>query len=95
MASGNLLTGFFLGVAVTLVAREVLKQLPEDGTPVTRGVARGALALSEKFQEAAAELGEVVEDTVAELKAEAAESQAEPSPVPEDNGAPGLNPEPR
>jgi hypothetical protein len=84
MASGNLFTGFVLGVAVTLVTREVLKRLPEDGTPITRGLARGAMTLSEKFQETTAELGEVVEDTVAELQAEAAASPTTSSPGPDE-----------
>jgi hypothetical protein len=75
MASSNLFTGFVLGVAATLAARELLKRLPEDGTPLTRGLARGAATLSEKLQETAAELGEVVEDTVAELQAEVAEEE--------------------
>jgi hypothetical protein len=90
MANSNLFTGFVLGVAATLVAREVLKKLPENGTPLTRGLARGAVTLGEKFQEAAAELGEVVEDTVAELQAEAAERELSPAP---DATAPEAGPD--
>ena len=62
MASNNLFTGFVLGVAATLVAREVMKKLPENGTPLTRGLGRAALTIGEKFQETAAEIGEVVEE---------------------------------
>jgi paraquat-inducible protein B len=72
MASDDIAKGFVLGAAAVLLGRVLLKALPPSGQPIVRALLRGGSVLSEKAREAAAELGEVIEDTLAELQAESA-----------------------
>ncbi len=69
MANGELVTGFVLGVAATLAYKALTQSDRSNVNPVARGVSRAGVMLAEKFREAAAELGEVIEDTAAELHA--------------------------
>lgn len=69
MVNGQLLAGFALGVAATLVVRSLVQSQAQGGHPLVRAAGRTASLLSEKFQETSAELGEVFEDTIAELQA--------------------------
>jgi len=69
MVNGQLLAGFALGVAATLVVRSLMQSQAQGDHPLTRAAGRTASLLSEKFQEPSAELGEVFAETIAELQA--------------------------
>jgi hypothetical protein len=89
MANGDIAKGFVLGVVAVLIGRTVLKSLPSvgGGQPITRALLRSGSVLAEKAREAAAELGEVLDDALAELHAAATSPAARTegqAPVPTD-----------
>jgi hypothetical protein len=69
MDNGDIAKGFLLGAAAVLIGRVLLKSVPASGQPIAHALLRGGAVLAEKAREAAAELGEVLEDTLAELHA--------------------------
>ena len=73
MASGSLLKGFVLGVAVAAATPLVIAAMGTAGRPLGRALARSGRIVGEKARETAAELLEVAEDTIAELQAIEAE----------------------
>jgi hypothetical protein len=77
MANGDIAKGFVLGAAAVLIGRAVLKSVPAGAQPLAHALLRGGAIIAEKAREAAAELGEVFEDTLAELQA----SQRNPPPA--------------
>ena len=86
MSKGDVAKGFMLGAASVLAVRAILKALPAGG-PIARALGRGGIVLAEKAREAAAEIGEVLEDAVAELGvAEPAESAANDPDTGEGSG---------
>ncbi|WP_017715871.1 DUF5132 domain-containing protein [Kamptonema formosum] len=67
--------GIFLGLGALLLAPVVIPIVAGVGKPVAKAAIKGSIALYEKSKGAFAELGEVVEDLVAEAKAEIADSK--------------------
>ena len=70
---GSIGTGLAIGIGAAVLGPIVLPILAGAAKPITKAVIKGGLALFEKGKETAAELGEVLEDIVAEARAELAE----------------------
>jgi len=81
---GNIVTGLAIGIGTALVAPQVIPALAGVVKPLAKAAIKGGLVLYEKSKEAVAEAGEMMEDIVAEVKAEMAESHKQ---------AAGINPE--
>jgi Protein of unknown function (DUF5132) len=71
---GNVVTGLAVGIGAVVLAPAVLPALAGVGKPLLKAVVKSGIILFEKGKETAAELSEVVEDIVAEAKAEMAEA---------------------
>jgi hypothetical protein len=80
---GNLVTGLAIGIGAAVLAPVVIPVLASVAKPLAKAVIKGGLLMYERGKEAAAELGEVVEDVVAEAKAEMAQGQNGASPAAE------------
>ena len=81
---GNIVTGLAIGIGAALFAPQVIPALAGVVKPLAKAVIKGSLVLYEKSKEAVAEAGEMMEDIVAEVKAEMAESHEQSA---------GTNPE--
>jgi hypothetical protein len=80
MARGDLAKGFVVGVVVAAATPLVIAAMGTAGRPLGRALVRSGRILGDKAREAAAELLEVAEDTIAELQAlEAEPTEAERS----------------
>jgi hypothetical protein len=71
---GNIVTGLAIGIGTALFAPQVIPALAGVVKPLAKAAIKGSLVLYEKSKEAVAEVGEMMEDIVAEVKAEMAES---------------------
>lgn len=81
MALGNFLTGatvrgILIGVAAVKLAPYVAPVLAGAARPVARAAMKSGLVAYEKGKEAFAELGEIMDDLLAEVQAELAEAEA-------------------
>ena len=81
---GNILTGLAIGIGTALFAPQVIPAIAGVVKPIAKAAIKGGLILYEKSKETFAEAGEMMEDIVAEVKAEMAESNTETA---------GINPE--
>lgn len=68
--NGNTAKGIAIGVGVALLAPVALAGLAGVGRPAARAAIKAGLLMYEKGLETAAELGEILEDLVAEAEAE-------------------------
>ncbi|MGD8976546.1 MAG: DUF5132 domain-containing protein [Gammaproteobacteria bacterium] len=78
MANGDFFKGFALGVAVAVAVPVVAIAVLTGGRPLARAASRGAGMLADKAREAAAETGEIIEDLIAESRADLDEARADP-----------------
>jgi hypothetical protein len=85
---GNVVTGLAIGIGAAVLGPTVLPVLASVAKPVAKAAIKGGIVLFEKGKETFAEMGEVVEDLVAEAKAELSEAQKSASAV-----APEATPE--
>jgi hypothetical protein len=67
---GNIWTGLAIGVGAIIVAPVVVPALTRLTRPLAKATIKTGFVLYDKGRETAAELGEVVEDIVAEARAE-------------------------
>ncbi len=81
---GNVLTGLAIGIGASIFAPQLIPALAGIVKPIAKAAIKGSLVLYEKSKESVAEVGEMMEDIVAEVKAEMAESN---------NRAAGISPE--
>jgi hypothetical protein len=72
---GNIVTGLAIGIGAAVLAPAVLPVIAGVAKPVAKAAIKGGIILFEKGKEAFAEAGEVVEDLVAEVKAELSEAE--------------------
>ncbi len=72
---GNIVTGLAIGIGAAVVAPAVLPVIASVAKPVAKAAIKGGIVLFEKGREAFAEMGEVVEDLVAEAKSELSETE--------------------
>jgi Protein of unknown function (DUF5132) len=70
---GSVVTGLAVGIGAVILAPAVLPALAGIAKPLLKAAVKSGFILFEKGKETAAELSEVVEDIVAEAKAEMAE----------------------
>ena len=67
---GNIVTGLAVGVGVAVLAPVIVPFISSVGKPVAKSLIKSGILLYHKGVETAAELGEVLEDLVAEAKVE-------------------------
>lgn len=70
LVTGEVAGGVALGVGAAILAPVVLAAASGAGRPLMRAAVKSGIVFYEKGREVAAELGEVVEDFVAEVRAE-------------------------
>jgi hypothetical protein len=83
---GNIFTGLAIGIGAAVLGPAILPVIVGAAKPIVKAAIKGGILLYEKGKENFAEVGEVLEDMVAEVKAELAESGepvATPPPPPE------------
>ncbi|MDC4206547.1 MAG: DUF5132 domain-containing protein [Candidatus Manganitrophus sp.] len=74
---GNILTGLAIGIGATILAPIVVPVVAAIAKPLAKAAIKGGVLFYEKGRETVAEVGEVVEDLVAEAKMEIAEAHKE------------------
>lgn len=74
---GNILTGLAIGIGATILAPVVVPVVAAVAKPLAKAAIKGGVLLYEKGRETVAEVGEVIEDLVAEAKMEISEAQKE------------------
>jgi hypothetical protein len=67
---GNIITGLAIGVGTAILAPVVIPMVASIAKPLAKAAIKGGIMLYEKNREFIAEATEVVEDLVAEAKAE-------------------------
>jgi len=85
---GNLMTGLAVGIGAALLAPIVIPAVAAVAKPLAKAALKGGFLLYERGKEALAEAGEVMEDLVAESKAEIAEAHKEAVTVAESQSPP-------
>ena len=80
MANGDFVKGFVLGVAVTVVTPLVLTALVGGSRPLTRAITRGTGIVGDKLREATAEMAEIAEDMLAEMRQDPARAREATEP---------------
>ncbi len=82
---GNIITGLAIGIGTALFAPQVIPALAGVVKPLAKAAIKGGLVVYEKSKEAVAEVGEMMEDIVAEVKAEMEESHKEAAGISPDD----------
>ena len=77
---GNILSGLAIGIGAAVLAPAILPILVGAAKPLVKAAIKGGIVLYDRGKESFAEVGEVVEDLVAEVKAEIAEAADHPEP---------------
>jgi hypothetical protein len=75
LVKGNVVTGLAIGIGVAVLAPVVIPIVASAAKPLTKAAIKGGLALYESGRETLADVGEVLEDLVAEAQAELAEER--------------------
>lgn len=81
---GNILTGLAIGIGASVLAPAVIPVLANIVKPLAKAALKGGIVLYEKGLETFAETKEVIEDLVAEAKAELAEAKAQAPDIAEE-----------
>lgn len=79
MLKGNVVTGLAIGIGAAILTPIILPVVAGLAKPLAKSAIKGGIILYEKGRETFAELGETVEDLVAEVKAELAQEHAPPA----------------
>ena len=74
---GNIGTGLAIGIGAAVLGPVIIPVLSGAAKPLVKAAIKSGILLYEKGKEVYAEMGEVVEDLVAEAKAEIAEAHHE------------------
>jgi hypothetical protein len=77
LSSGDMVKGFALGVGVALLAPVAFAAMSGFARPASRAALKAGILFYEKGRETVAELGEVLDDLVAEARHELQESHRE------------------
>ena len=75
---GNIVTGLAIGIGAAILAPIIIPVIASVAKPLAKAAIKGGILLLEKGKETVAEAGEVMEDLVAEVRAELAESHQAP-----------------
>lgn len=78
---GNVVTGLGIGIGALILAPVIIPLVATIAKPLVKATIKGGLILYERGREVVAEAGEVVEDLVAEVKAEMAQELNETEAV--------------
>jgi len=70
LLKGNLATGLAIGVGVAILAPVIAPVLASIGKPLAKSAIKAGIIFYDKSRETVAELGEVLDDLVAEARAE-------------------------
>ncbi len=76
LLKGNVVTGLAIGIGAAVIAPLLAPLVASVGKPVAKSVIKAGILFYEKGRETAAELGEVLEDLVAEVRSELQASHA-------------------
>ena len=79
---GNILSGLAIGIGAAVLAPTVLPIIVGAAKPLVKAAIKGGIVLYDRGKESFAEVSEVVEDLVAEVKAEIAEAAEAEHPEP-------------
>lgn len=82
---GNLATGLAIGIGAAILAPVLVPVVAAVAKPLAKGLIKGGIMLFERGREVVAEVGEVAEDLVAEVKMELKEARPV---VPTEGGGP-------
>ena len=77
---GNIFSGLAIGIGAAVLAPAILPILVGAAKPLVKAAIKGGIVLYDRGKESFAEVGEVVEDLVAEVKAELAAAADHPEP---------------
>ena len=77
---GNIFSGLAIGIGAAVLAPTILPILVGAAKPLLKAAIKGGIVLYDRGKESFAEVGEVVEDLVAEVKAELAVAADHPEP---------------
>jgi F0F1-type ATP synthase membrane subunit b/b' len=80
---GNILTGLAIGIGASVLAPVVIPVLANVVKPLAKAALKGGIVLYERGLETFAETKEVVEDLIAEAKAELAEAKIQAPDIAE------------
>jgi hypothetical protein len=72
----NFVVGIVAGLAASVIAPLLIPAVKRGARPLAKSLIKGGTMLYEKSREAVAEAGEIMEDVVAEVRAEAVERHA-------------------
>jgi hypothetical protein len=75
--TGNIITGVAIGIGVAILSPVVIPVVASVAKPLTKAAIKSGILMFEKGRETFSELSEMVEDVIAEAKAELAESRKE------------------
>ena len=87
---GNILSGLAIGIGAAVIAPAVMPIVASVVKPLAKAAIKGGIMLYEKGKETVAEVGEIVEDIVAEAKAEMVEMHKEASSADTHGGESGA-----
>ncbi len=90
---GNILTGLAIGIGASVLAPAVIPVLANVVKPLAKAALKGGIVLYEKGLETFAETKEVVEDLIAEAKAELAEAKKQGTDIAEEAVETPISPE--
>lgn len=85
---GSIATGLAIGVGATILSPVVIPIAANVVKPLAKAAIKSGILIYEKGREMVAEAGEVVEDIIAEAKAELAETSRKTSPLVNAKGEP-------
>jgi hypothetical protein len=74
----NFVVGITAALAATVLAPVLVPAIKRSGRPLAKTLVKGGIVLYEKGREAVASAGEMMEDVVAEVRAESMEGGGEP-----------------
>ena len=95
LSSGEMTKGFALGVGVALLAPMAFAAMSGFARPASRAALKAGILFYEKGRETVAELGEVLDDLVAEARHELQESHREAEAAGRDEAQADEAAEPR
>jgi hypothetical protein len=82
----NFVVGIAAGLAASVIAPLLIPAVKRGARPLAKSLVKGGAMLYEKSREAVADAGEMMEDVVAEVRAEAVETHAAATADGSDDG---------
>lgn len=89
----NFVVGITAALAATVLAPVLVPAIKRSGRPLAKTLVKGGILLYEKGREAVASAGEMMEDVVAEVRAESMHADEEPAAHGAHAGSQGFQPQ--